>query len=52
LHRMNGTGDHLETLPGPANSVLRGVLGAERPLIRRWNLPLGASLVCTARRPA
>lgn len=51
LHRMNGTGDHLETLPEPANSVLRGILGAERPLIRRWDLPLGASLVCTARRP-
>ncbi len=52
LHRLNGTGDHLETLPGPANAVLRGVLTAERPLIRRWDLPLGASLVCTARRPA
>ncbi len=51
LHRLNGTGDHLETLPGPANTVLRGVLTAERPLIRRWDLPLGASLVCTARRP-
>jgi SAM-dependent methyltransferase len=50
VHRLNGTGDHLESLPGPANGVLRGVLGAERPLIRRMDLPLGASLVCTARR--
>lgn len=52
LHRFNGTGDHLESLPGPANGVLRGILGAERPMIRRVNLPIGASLVCTARRPA
>ncbi|MCS7072820.1 MAG: hypothetical protein NZM00_15050, partial [Anaerolinea sp.] len=50
VHRLNGTGDHLETLPGPLNGVLRGVLGAERPLIRRGDLPIGASLVCTARR--
>lgn len=48
--RFNGTGDHLETLPGAANSVLRSVLSAERPVIRHWDLPLGASLVCTARR--
>lgn len=50
VHRLNGTGDHLETLPGPLNGVLRSVLGAERPLIRRRDLPIGASLVCTARR--
>jgi SAM-dependent methyltransferase len=50
MHRLNGTGDHLESLPGPFNGVLRGVLGSELPLIRRADLPLGASLVCTARR--
>jgi SAM-dependent methyltransferase len=51
LHRMNGAGEHhLEVLPGPANTMLRSVLSAERPAIRRWQLPLGASLVCTARR--
>jgi SAM-dependent methyltransferase len=50
IHRFNGTGDHLEALPGPANGVLRAVLNAERPIIRRFDLPLGASLVCTARR--
>ena len=50
MHRMNGTGDHLETLPGPANGVLRAILGAEKPLIGKVNLPIGASLVCTARR--
>lgn len=50
LHRMNGTGDHLETLPAPVNTVLRGILSAERSVIRRWDIPLGASLVCTVRR--
>ncbi len=50
VHRMNGTGDHLETLPGPVNAMLRSVLSAELPAIRRWDIPLGASLVCTARR--
>jgi SAM-dependent methyltransferase len=50
LHRLNGTGDHLETLPGPANALLRTILTAELPAIRRLDLPLGASLVCTARR--
>ena len=49
VHRMNGTGDHLETLPGPANTALRAVLSAELPAIRRWELPIGASLICTAR---
>lgn len=52
LHRFNGTGDHLESLPGPANGLLRGILEAERPMIRRMDMPLGASLVSTARRPA
>lgn len=52
VHRLNGTGDHLETLPGPANGVLRTILSAELPAIRRWDIPLGASLVCTAHRPA
>jgi SAM-dependent methyltransferase len=50
MHRMNGTGDHLESLPGPANGVLRAILGAEQPLIGKVDLPIGASLVCTARR--
>lgn len=51
LHRMNGGGEHhLEDLPGPLNAGLRGVMGLERPLIARLDLPFGASLVCTARR--
>ena len=50
-HRVNGGGEHhLETVPGPANGVLQGVLTAERPLIRRVDLPVGASLICAARR--
>ncbi len=52
MHRKNGAGDHLDEVPGPLNAVLRGVLTSERPMIRRWELPIGASLVCTARRPA
>ncbi len=50
VSRMNGAGHHLETLPGTANTVLRSVLSAERPVIQRWDIPLGASLVCVARR--
>ena len=50
LQRFNGTGDHLETVPEPMNTVLRGVLSADRPVLRRWELPLGASLVAVARR--
>lgn len=50
VHRLNGTGDHLENLPGPANGVFRTILAAEKPIIGRMDLPIGASLVCTARR--
>ena len=49
-HRRNGSGDHLEMLPRPANALLRKVLASEVSLIRRWDLPVGASLLCTARR--
>ena len=50
VSRINGTGHHLETLPGPANAMLRSLLTAEMGVIRRLDIPVGASLVCAARR--
>lgn len=53
-----GSGDehHLEDLPGPLNSTLRETMGVEGRVIRRLNLPIGASLIATAQpvasRPA
>ncbi|MPZ24049.1 MAG: hypothetical protein GEU28_11020 [Dehalococcoidia bacterium] len=42
-------GDHLETVPAPANAIMRRILGAEAPVMRRVDIPIGASLVATAR---
>ena len=56
INRFGGSDEHhLEDLPGPLNATLRAVLGLEGVVIRRRNLPLGASLVAAARplaRPA
>ncbi len=37
--------------PGLVNSLLGKLFGAEALLIRRWNLPVGVSLLCVARKP-
>jgi SAM-dependent methyltransferase len=38
-------------LGGPlANTILEAVFGAEAPLLERFNLPIGVSLACLARR--
>jgi SAM-dependent methyltransferase len=42
---------HLDEVPEPLNSVLRRILVGEGPIIKRYNLPFGASLICSARRP-
>jgi SAM-dependent methyltransferase len=38
-------------LPAWANRALLGVLGLERAVLRRWDLPIGVSLLCIARKP-
>lgn len=50
IHRLHGAGEHhLEDLPGPLNSTLRGILGLEGRVIRRRDLLIGASLIAAAR---
>jgi SAM-dependent methyltransferase len=49
IHRFNGGGEHhLEDLPRPLNSALRGILGLEGRAIRRRDLLVGASLIAAA----
>lgn len=49
INRLAGSDEHhLEDLPAPLNGALRGILTAEGRLVRRWPLPLGASLIATA----
>ena len=48
--RLSGGDEHhLEDLPGPLNSLLRGVLSLEGRVVSRRSLPLGASLIAAAR---
>ncbi|MHB8575980.1 MAG: class I SAM-dependent methyltransferase [Dehalococcoidia bacterium] len=49
--RADGPASHLDEVPGPLNAILRTILIGERPLVQRWDLPFGASLICAARRP-
>jgi SAM-dependent methyltransferase len=46
-----GPASHLDEVPDRLNTILRQVLLCEQPLLRRWDLPFGASLICVARRP-
>jgi SAM-dependent methyltransferase len=48
----NGTACHLERVPAPVNGLFRRILTMERPLLAHVELPVGASLICVARRPA
>ena len=53
--RMTGPDDstNLSTpLPGFAHRALAAVMGSERHLVSRWQLPFGHSIVAMARRPA
>jgi SAM-dependent methyltransferase len=49
--RHNGTACHLEQMPGPVNGLFRRILALEAPLLARSDLPIGASIICAARRP-
>lgn len=48
--RSNGTACHLEQLPAPLNTIFRRILSMEKPVLARTQLPLGASIICAARR--
>jgi len=37
--------------PAASNAILARIFSAERPLLRRWNLPFGVSLLAVAARP-
>ena len=52
FQRGNGPSSHLDEVPRPLNALLRGVMLREEPIVARWDLPFGASLICAARRPA
>ncbi|AXA36480.1 S-adenosylmethionine-dependent methyltransferase [Candidatus Sumerlaea chitinivorans] len=39
-------------LPVWVNALLRAVVSAEAPLLRRYSMPCGLSIVCIARKPA
>lgn len=41
----------LQPLPQPLNALFRRVLSAEAPLVRRFDLPYGLSLMALARKP-
>jgi len=41
-----------KTTPGPINTILAGLFGAERLLLRRIDLPFGVSLLAVARKEA
>ncbi len=43
--------DFTMTKPGRINDLLGKLFGAESKLIKHWNLPVGVSLLCVARKP-
>lgn len=52
LLRFREVEDENELHPGWSNGILRGIFSSEIPLLRRIDLPVGASLLCVARVPA
>jgi SAM-dependent methyltransferase len=40
---------NLRPLPGRLNSVLTAILSYEKKLIKKWNLPVGGSILCCGR---
>jgi SAM-dependent methyltransferase len=45
------TDSDVRPVPAPLNAVLKAVLSSEAPVISRWGLPFGLSLVALARKP-
>ena len=41
-----------QLLPGLLNPILYSIFAAEAPVVSRWDVPYGTSVVCLARRPA
>lgn len=50
--RNHGTESHLERVPGPMNALFRRILSLEGPILARGDFPIGASIICAARRLA
>jgi SAM-dependent methyltransferase len=42
---------HLDEVSAPLNRLLRWVMAGEQPLVERFDMPFGASIICAARRP-
>lgn len=51
LLRFRDVEDENQLHPGWSNGLLRRIFGAEVPLLRRGDLPMGASVLCVARTP-
>jgi SAM-dependent methyltransferase len=51
FQRGAGPASHLEEVPAPLNTLLRDIMLREEPIVARWDIPFGASLICAARRP-
>jgi SAM-dependent methyltransferase len=45
------TDSDVRPLPAPLNALFKTILSTEAPLISRWGLPFGLSLVALARKP-
>jgi SAM-dependent methyltransferase len=45
------TDSDVRPLPAPVNALFKAILSTEAPLISRWGLPFGLSLVALARKP-
>jgi SAM-dependent methyltransferase len=50
--RNHGTESHLEYVPRPINGIFRKILELEGPVLARGDFPVGASIICAARRLA
>jgi ubiquinone/menaquinone biosynthesis C-methylase UbiE len=50
-HDKAVTDSDVRPVPAPLNALLTAILSTEAPLISRWRLPFGLSLVALARKP-
>jgi SAM-dependent methyltransferase len=49
--RMASESDFRYPAPGPVNAVLGWIFGAEAPIVRRVNIPVGVSILALAQKP-